>query len=543
VISQAQLEKKVEGYLRKSQFVAEQRESPITASELQAEMERIASHSLHPRVLLELFQALDNDPFLIAECLARPIVAERLVREYKHGSSNPLLDGKTNRQAMANFWPSALANIARGAVDPPAAAYRLPEISSPLDCVDDSWTPTTVLNAPDIRSLHTAVWTGSEMIVWGGYNTNNNQVNTLNTGGRYDPATDSWTATSTTDVPSGRALHAAVWTGSEMIIWGGYNYPALDLNTGGRYNPATDSWVATSTANTPTPRRYCKAVWTGSKMIVWGGRNGYTYFNTGGRYNPSTDSWIATSTMNAPEARWEDTIVWTGSEMIVWGGTNQTIYLNTGAKYNPIDNSWAPTSTADVPVGRIGHTAIWSGSEMTVWGGVDNSSNALNTGGRYNPSTDSWTATSIANAPSARTYHTAVWTGTQMIVWGGYCCNPPFDFNTGGRYTAGTDTWTATGTANAPHARDTQTAVWTGSEMILWGGGYFVGSNFIFLNTGGQYCAQSGPTPTPTPTATATPTPTITPTATPTMTPPPTPTPRVNPTPRSRPTPRPRPTP
>ena len=43
----------------------------------------------------------------------------------------------------------------------------------------------------------------------------------------------------------------------------------------------------------------------------------------------------------------------------------------------------------------------------------------LNTGGRYNPSTDSWTATSTTGAPAARTYHTAVWTGSEMIVWGG----------------------------------------------------------------------------------------------------------------------------
>jgi hypothetical protein len=43
----------------------------------------------------------------------------------------------------------------------------------------------------------------------------------------------------------------------------------------------------------------------------------------------------------------------------------------------------------------------------------------LNTGGRYNPATDSWTAITINNAPSARFFHTAVWSGNEMIVWGG----------------------------------------------------------------------------------------------------------------------------
>ena len=93
----------------------------------------------------------------------------------------------------------------------------------------------------------------------------------LNTGGRYNPSTDSWTATSTTNAPAGRASHTAVWTGSEMIVWGGVRSAAGYLNTGGRYNPSTDSWTATSTTNAPAGRYGHTAVWTGSEMIVWGG--------------------------------------------------------------------------------------------------------------------------------------------------------------------------------------------------------------------------------------------------------------------------------
>ena len=76
------------------------------------------------------------------------------------------------------------------------------------------------------------------MIVWGG----TDDSNLFDTGGRYDPSTDSWIATnSTTNVPTARYGHTAVWTGSEMIVWGGYSHPNY-LNTGGRYNPTTDSW-------------------------------------------------------------------------------------------------------------------------------------------------------------------------------------------------------------------------------------------------------------------------------------------------------------
>ena len=175
--------------------------------------------------------------------------------------------------------------------------------------------------------------------------------------------------------------------------------------------------------------------------------------------------------------------------MVVWGGTNQTIYLKTGAKYNPTNNSWTPTSTVNAPLGRVGHTSVWSGSEMIVWGGTDSTFNDTNTGGRYNPTANSWSATSTNNAPSPRDSLAAVWTGSEMIVWGGVFCCPGIDFNTGGRYDPGTDSWTPTSTTSAPLARYDHTAVWTGSEIIVWGG--YNLETAAFLNTGGRYCAQS----------------------------------------------------
>src|SRR5260370_40764507 len=45
---------------------------------------------------------------------------------------------------------------------------------------------------------------------------------------------ESWIATSTTNAPSARADHTAVWTGSEMIVWGG-DYVGDVFNTNGRY--------------------------------------------------------------------------------------------------------------------------------------------------------------------------------------------------------------------------------------------------------------------------------------------------------------------
>jgi N-acetylneuraminic acid mutarotase len=429
VMSQAQLEKKVEEYLRNSQAIEGYWQRPLTAENLQAEMDRMAKNTKQPEVLRELFEALDNDPFLIAECLARPVLSERLITSFPQEQPKSRL-ASSEVGANSQVPKTLLANT----------IYTVPQISyATTGCTPDTWANTSTINAPQARIFHTAVWTGSEMIVWGGYQA---FPTDLNTGARYSPSTDSWTATTTTNAPAARYGHTAVWTGSEMIVWGGNDENFVSLNTGGRYNPRIDSWTPTSTTNAPDARDGHTAVWTGSEMIVWGGIGGVVraILRTGGRYNPSTDTWTATNTHNAPQARVFQTAVWTGSEMIVWGGSPDAfdLVLRTGGIYNPVTDSWTTTNTHHAPDGRERHTAVWTGGEMIVWGGTSLSYphgyRHFNTGGRYNPRTDRWIATSATNAPEARYLHTAVWTSSEMIVWGGEPIGGPV--NTGGRYCA-----------------------------------------------------------------------------------------------------------
>ena len=154
------------------------------------------------------------------------------------------------------------------------------------------------------------------MIVWGGNGTIGGY---LNTGGRYNPSTNTWTATSTTNAPSARVGHTAIWTGSEMIVWGGYGRRPFEH---WRKIRSRHEYVDSHQYDQRAPARDGHtAVWTGNEMIVWGGYDRHQLpLNTGGRYNPSTNSWTATSLTNAPPARYGHTAVWTGSEMIVWGG-------------------------------------------------------------------------------------------------------------------------------------------------------------------------------------------------------------------------------
>lgn len=552
----------------------------VTEDQLFAELERMAGGTKDPATLLELFSALGNDPGLIAECLARPAIvdkltrdlyffdakihsrekarAEKIARSISEGRSIPAEgagysmmsfvslplpagevtgssknNGEIIRMTRSEFSSLFDETPSQGSFSgviekedrflilhtlskdherieyeclsfpkKPVAEWlagnfpesiplffsladvrRLPPISaSPIDhaglpekyiaeCVPagGSWISMSASSdTPSARMFHTAVWTGAEMIVWGGFSTVS-----LNTGGRYYPSTDTWMPTSTgANVPSARFYHTAVWSGTRMVVWGGSG-----TNTGGRYDPLSDSWLSTSAgAGCPTPRSQHTAVWTGTEMIIWGGSYAGSYLNSGGKYNPSANTWTPTAVEEStPSGRSQHTALWTGSSMIAWGGrTGDAAPFNTsnGGVYVPSSGTWTPVSLAGCPEPRALHSAVWTGTEMIVWGGIDISGSLrINTGGRYDPSSDSWTSTSETDVPEVRSEHSAVWTENEMIVWGGQ--NDVNYLNNGGRYDPLTDIWTPTSVENGvPSPRCRHTAVRTDNLMIVWGGGH-----------------------------------------------------------------------
>src|SRR4030042_4138197 len=54
----------------------------INAEQLQAEMNRIAKNTRKPEILQEIWSALNDDPYLVADCLARPVLVDRLIRNW-----------------------------------------------------------------------------------------------------------------------------------------------------------------------------------------------------------------------------------------------------------------------------------------------------------------------------------------------------------------------------------------------------------------------------------------------------------------------------
>ena len=355
------------------------------------------------------------------------------------------------------------------ACDPVSGAVTHDPIAT---CI--AWEPLPTAGAPSARFDHTAVWTGSSMIVWGGAIPGVEKVTA--TGGRYDPASGTWTPTSTAGAPSARRSHHAVWTGSRMLVWGGAG--AQDFSSGGGlYDPVTDTWTAMATAGEPAPRTMFAAVWTGAALVAWGGYAApTTVFGNGGIYDPAANVWSAMTGTAAPPPRFAHTAVWAGDRVIFWGGQDLSDWNNNGGMFAPTpppSGQWiGATGAAGAPSVREGHSAVWTGTGMLVWGGW-NGGQFTDTGGIFDPAAGSWVATSPAAAPTPRRGHAAVWTGELMVVWGGYAGDSDeITFGDGAQLTPnGADgVWMPIPEVPTLSARRDHTAVWTGSAIIVWGG-------------------------------------------------------------------------
>ena len=229
-VPRAVIERKVSSYLDREAAIVAAGHAPISDDMLQREVRRIASSTRLPERFRELRAAVGDDPVLIAEIVARPVLIDRLAR------------GAT----------------ADGVADPCSG--------------NNQWDNGSLGDAPHPRKLHATVWTGSLMLVWGGNSGSGS-------GARYDPATDTWSAISLAGAPEGRFDHAAVWTGARMIVWGGraprqFGSSAA-VQTGGAYDPVADAWTPTSTIGAPAARSRHTAIWWIARDRVGRNRRGH----------------------------------------------------------------------------------------------------------------------------------------------------------------------------------------------------------------------------------------------------------------------------
>ncbi len=343
------------------------------------------------------------------------------------------------------------------------------EVGHTLKSLCVTWAPLPTDGAPTARHHHTMVWTGDRALVWGGAVSDDPPV--TGTGAAYDPVARTWTPLSTTGAPSPRHSHTAVWTGTRMLVWGGYGTTQYE-STGALYDPATDTWTPMSTVGAPSGRTLNAAAWDGTKLWVSGGLVGSSVLGDAATYDPSTDTWASVSVgLSARFAHSATTLA--DGRVMMFGGTNLFDWLKDGVI---VDGAGAatPTATTGGPTTRESHVAVLGEGPVYLWGGW-NGGPYLGDGFVFDPSGGAggaWTPMPQMGAPSARVEHVAFWTGTDVFIWGGCAgegCSTVLGDGALFRPGAGGGEWIEI-SAGALSSRRGAQGVWTGDRAIIWGG-------------------------------------------------------------------------
>ena len=324
------------------------------------------------------------------------------------------------------------------------------------------------------RFLPAAAWTGAEMLVWGGAGCqgacSGQGIRAHADGAAYNPTTDTWRSLPPSPLAA-RTGALAVWSGRELIVWGGMvgerfvaDGAAFDA-AGNRWRSLPPSPLAGRLAAPQGTVAQVPGVWTGREMVVWGEGAGVDRpdpdLPAGAAYDPVADRWRVLAP--APVAPRIAVPVWTGQEMVVWGGQSGSRYFDDGAAYDPVADRWRTLPAS--PLAARFTFAVWSGAQMLVWGG-ESSERAFDDGAAYEPATDRWTP--LPRSPMAeRRGFAQIWTGEEMVVWGGAPGGGAGLLGTGAAYAPATGMWRE---IDPWPARLLPAALWTGQEAIVWGG-------------------------------------------------------------------------
>jgi hypothetical protein len=269
---------------------------------------------------------------------------------------------------------------------------------------------------PEVRTDAATVWTGSELLVWGGHRYEGFGEGPLARGGlTFDAASRRW-GTFPHGPLSARRDPAAVWTGNELLVWGGSTgeccLPTGEgyLSDGAAYDPRAGTWRALSPA--PIDGRVAFSVWTGDELLVWGNAEWGFTLRDGAAYDPGADAWRTIA--EAPVDINDGSAVWTGEEMIVFGAARRsgTPLTETaiGIAYSPASDRWRELPPSELSPNAM--TAEWLGDELVAW-------DYLNASQAYDPATERWRALGRVPLDPAECPPNSV--STSRMILGDYC--------------------------------------------------------------------------------------------------------------------------
>ncbi|TMK91116.1 MAG: hypothetical protein E6G42_08835 [Actinobacteria bacterium] len=299
---------------------------------------------------------------------------------------------------------------------------------------------------PFLRSGSVRVWTGQELLVWGGYEPDG----TFRAdGAAYDVGLRRWRALPPAPL-RGRADSGGVWTGRELLVWGGWAGHRAFAD-GAAYDPLSHRWRRLPHA--PLGARIPAAwVWTGAELVVWGDASRLRAARDGAAYDPRLDRWRRLP--RAPFALNQASAAWVAGRMVAYGalldgGNRSRTRYARGVAYLPDRNRWQVLAPFRLSPQASTITAV--GGKAVAW-------DYLLDAGLYDPAENRWTKLPSLPLTAAECYPTSVSVVGTVLGW--YC-------GTGAALDPGTRRW---GRVPPPeHALDLENPVAAGPEALFLG--------------------------------------------------------------------------
>jgi hypothetical protein len=248
--------------------------------------------------------------------------------------------------------------------EPGRTAAERSAVGSTWVDLEPGWTQ---LPSPPVIAIDAAwTWTGRELLAWGGLvDAPERDYPPTAEGFAYDPADGRWRPMPAAPEPRAGAL--ALWTGHEVLYYGGTANGDWK-NDGLAFDPETRGWRPMSPA--PLARvRPAVTAWTGAEMIVWGGGEPEEPHSTvGAAYDPVSDSWRRVA--EAPIGLNLASAAWSGRELFVFGSlldnrNHAETPSSVGAAYDPVADSWRELPASDLSP-QATHAA-WVGGRLIAY--------------------------------------------------------------------------------------------------------------------------------------------------------------------------------
>jgi hypothetical protein len=299
------------------------------------------------------------------------------------------------------------------------------------------------------RDGHSVIWTGEEAIVWGGWGSEHGR-NRRADGAAYNPTTRRWRMIAPSPL-SGRHNHAAAWTGTEMLIVGGDG-----TRDGAAYDPVSDTWRRLPDAPFPLgsiddETALDPAVFIDNELWVWA-----VSTDQAARYDSREDRWIRAAAPPFDDPA--DGVLRVVDGHLIAVGSSRTSTALVVARADLTTGAWTRLPdgvlTADELVPSI--DPAWTaaaGDRLIAWS--ISSPRAIVV---LDPESGAWTALDPHPLPSCESASGPISLGTRFLA---SSCGTAALFDPGPR------TWRAVDLGQLqPKERE---AVWTGSEVLVWG--------------------------------------------------------------------------